>query len=90
MAYGEFYVERQGWARWPKVLLMCRKRGNGVERRRYVPDPGTCRYEFIANMVIGEVSLDCCGLRCDRCGREQMSLDPPRYCPDCGRRTENE
>lgn len=41
MAYGEFYVERQGWARWPRVLVMCRKRGDGVERRRYVPVGGT-------------------------------------------------
>lgn len=43
MAYGEFYVEHQGWARWPKVLVMCRKRGSmedgsvSVERRKYVP-----------------------------------------------------
>ena len=44
MAYGEFYVEQQGWARWPKVLIMCRKRGRDesgniiAERRRYVPE----------------------------------------------------
>ena len=38
MAYGEFYVERQGWARFPKVLIMCRKHGQGIERRRYVPE----------------------------------------------------
>ena len=43
----EFYVERQHWARWPRVLLMCRKHGNmetgnvTVERRRYVPVGGT-------------------------------------------------
>jgi hypothetical protein len=47
MAYGEFYVERQGWARWPRVLIMCRKRGRDesgniiAERRRYVPEGGT-------------------------------------------------
>jgi hypothetical protein len=47
MAYGEFYVERQGWARWPRVLVMCRKRGRDesgnivAERRRYVPVGGT-------------------------------------------------
>ena len=38
MAYGEYYVERQGWAHWPKTLIMCRKRGDGIERRRYVPE----------------------------------------------------
>ena len=43
----EFYVERQHWAHWPKVLLMCRRHGNmmtgnvTVERRRYAPVGGT-------------------------------------------------
>lgn len=43
----EFYVERQYWTRWPRVLLMCRKHGDmetgnvTVERRRYVPEGGT-------------------------------------------------
>ncbi len=37
----EYYVERQIWQRWPKVLVMCKKTGNGVERRRYVPEGGT-------------------------------------------------
>lgn len=38
---GQFYVEASYWARWPKVLVMCKKTGNGVERRRYVPEGGT-------------------------------------------------
>ena len=39
----EFYVERQVWARWPKVLIMCRRAGSmeggdcKVEQRCYVP-----------------------------------------------------
>ena len=33
MSYGEFFVERQGWAHWPKTLVMCRKHGSGIERR---------------------------------------------------------
>lgn len=36
-----FYVERQVWQRWPRVLLMCKDTGNGIERRRYVPEGGT-------------------------------------------------
>lgn len=38
---GQFYVEASYWARWPKVLVMCKKTGNGVERRRYIPEGGT-------------------------------------------------
>ena len=38
---GQFYVEASYWARWPKVLVMCKKTGNGTERRRYVPEGGT-------------------------------------------------
>lgn len=37
----QFYVERQGWQRWPRMLIMCKKTGYGVERRRYVPENGT-------------------------------------------------
>ena len=29
----KFYVERQIWQRWPKVLVMCKDTGNGIERR---------------------------------------------------------
>lgn len=82
MAYGEFYVERQGWARWPKTLVMCRKRGDGTERRRYVPER-TCR-----NMNDKGYSNR---LECSACGygsivtdcRERHD-DKPRYCPNCG------
>lgn len=45
---------------------------------------GECEYEFVPS--IGGGHLDACGLRCSSCGREQMSLEPPNYCPDCGRR----
>lgn len=48
---------------------------------RYVEE---CEYEFLSNMMMGPVSLNCCGLRCSRCGREQMDLRPPNFCPDCG------
>lgn len=38
---GQFYVEASYWARWPRVLVMCKKTGNGIERRRYIPEGGT-------------------------------------------------
>lgn len=39
MAYGEFHVEQQGWAHWPRVLIVRRKTGRGPdEARRYVPE----------------------------------------------------
>lgn len=43
----EIYVERQYWTRWPRVLIVCKKRGRDesgnliVERKRYVPEGGT-------------------------------------------------
>lgn len=49
----------------------------------------TCHYDLISNMTVGSVSLDCFGLRCSNCGREQMSFTPPKYCPDCGMRVES-
>lgn len=42
----------------------------------------TCAYEFVPN--IGGGHLNACGLRCTSCGREQMNLDAPNYCPNCG------
>ena len=45
-----------------------------------------CHYEYVPSMHIGNLSLDCSGIRCDSCGREQMGLEPPKYCPGCGRR----
>lgn len=47
-------------------------------------DARACEYEFVPN--IGAGILNACGLRCKSCGREQMSLIPPNYCPDCGAR----
>ena len=57
MAQGEFYVERQYWARWPKALIMCRKRGSmedgsvSVERRRYVPEGGAGAAEPVGDAL---------------------------------------
>ena len=38
---GQFYVEANRWARWPRVLVMCKKTGDGIERRHYIPAGGT-------------------------------------------------
>jgi DNA-directed RNA polymerase subunit RPC12/RpoP len=46
--------------------------------------PGTCKYEVIPN--IGNGHLDAFGLRCTSCGHEQMSLEPPNFCPRCGKK----
>lgn len=39
MAQGEFWVERQNWARWPKVIKVNRETESGTEMRRYVRKP---------------------------------------------------
>ena len=55
-------------------------------RRISTLGPETCHYEFTSNVHMGGVSLDCCGLRCDSCGHEQMSMNAPTFCPGCGKR----
>ena len=48
---------------------------------------GTCKYDFVPN--IGNGFLNACGLKCSCCGREQMSMDAPKFCPNCGRKVES-
>ena len=79
----EYYVEHQGWAHWPKVLIMCRKTGrmeNGnvaVQRRRYVPER-TCTFEY---------SEEDDRYHCTECGARLMfKLSTSRYCHRCGAR----
>ena len=38
MAQGEFWVEQQNWARWPRVLKVNRHTEGGTETRRYLPE----------------------------------------------------
>ena len=72
MAFGEFYVQRECWAKWPKVLWMVRKRGDGNERRRYLLER-TCRNVSDAGF----------GFKCSECGDwEDIEHNP--YCPNCG------
>lgn len=89
MAYGEFYVEHQCWARFPKVLIMCRKHGrmeNGncaVERKRYVPERTCCivggYYDEVINECYTQLS----------CGHETREYEP-NYCSHCGARVVSE
>ena len=90
MAYGEFYVERQGWARWPKVLMMCRKHGSmedgsvTIERRRYVPER-TCRIE--SSYLNDFTSNHECWYEFEmQCGYKFTwdEMEPPKFCPNCG------
>lgn len=46
----QFYVERQGWQRWPRKLIMCKKTGYGIERKRYVPE-GSARKALAAEQI---------------------------------------
>lgn len=45
-----------------------------------------CEYKIVGNVVRGSISYDCMGLECTRCGRQQLSLDAPNFCPACGAR----
>ena len=83
MAVGEFYIEHQNWARFPKVVHVCRKRGyGGIERKRYVPER-TC------HKVVGKY-----GHRwsCSECDGTLLPGYPStrypdgivHYCPNCG------
>ena len=77
----EFFVERQYWNHWPKVLLMCHKHGDGIERRRYVPDKGTCEVE--GSTKLGFEPYYEHDLSCGHTVTSEWS-EPPRFCPECG------
>lgn len=86
MAYGEFYVERQYWVRFPKVLIMCRKHGrmeNGncaVERMRYVPERTCeCVAEYAKSPIDGKTIVL---HRCSAC--HELMRPHMAYCPNCG------
>lgn len=76
MAFGEFYVQRECWAKWPKVLWMVRKQGDGNERRRYLPErTGTMDRDEYGYWV------------CSECGETLpawVDKYPAKYCPYCG------
>ena len=73
-----FYVERQCWQRWPKVLIMVCKGEGGEVRKRYVPER-TCHIIDVNESGVGI---------CDRCGGYAEAVD--NYCPNCGARVKEE
>lgn len=94
----EFYVERQGWQRWPKVLVMVKKNGHGDERKRYVPER-TCRNAF-ENRAVGthaEGFYQGC-FECSLCGCSALGYDWQsfhielewNFCPNCGARVKED
>lgn len=76
-----FYIERQCWQRFPKVLIMVKKNGHGDERRRYVPER-TC------HNVGAEYSK--AGFECSECGAIDLDFVAPDFCHGCGARVVEE
>ena len=82
----EYFVERQYWTHWPKTLLMCRKHGEGIEHRRYVPDKGTCKVESSQLNEYGHAPQASDYTFELSCGHSVTWDDQPDYCPWRGRR----
>lgn len=78
MAFGEFSVQQECWASWPKVLIMKRKTGSSYEFKRYIPER-TCR-------IIEDGYMDDPAI-CSECGTH---YDDGRYCKHCGARVISE
>lgn len=72
-----YYVERQPWTHWPKVLIMRHRTGQGPdETRRYVPER-TCKLTLYEDTGITV---------CSECGAVQPDDWTVYYCWSCGRR----
>ena len=72
-----YYVERQLWAHWPKVLIMRHRTGQGPdETRRYVPER-TCELTLYEDTGITV---------CSECGAVQPDDWTVYYCWSCGKR----
>jgi len=75
-SYG-YYVERQPWTHWPKVLIMRHRTGQGPdETLRYVPER-TCELALYEDTGITV---------CSECGAVQPDDWTVYYCWSCGRR----
>lgn len=77
MAQGEFWVERQNWARWPRTLMMHHVSG---EVRRYVP-----AWSDRPNEMCRDVAIEGEWFECSKCGIV-VPLIHPDFCPRCGRK----
>ena len=58
MAQGEFWVERQNWARWPRVLKVNRVTDSGTETRRYVRKGADWEAKDYATRKIAELQAE--------------------------------
>ena len=63
MAQGEFWVERQNWARWPRVLKVNRVTDSGTETRRYVRKGADWEAKDYATRKISELQAENAKLR---------------------------
>lgn len=63
MAQGEFFVERQNWARWPRVLKVNRVTDSGTETRRYVRKGADWEAKDYATRKIVELQTENAKLR---------------------------
>ena len=63
MAQGEFWVERQNWARWPRVLKVNRVTDSGTETRRYVRKGADWEAKDYATRKIAELQAENAKLR---------------------------
>ena len=82
MAQGEFWVERQNWARWPRVLKVNRVTDSGTETRRYVRKGADWEAKDYATRKIAELQAENAKLR------ELLSVMAycnqfRRYCDGC-------
>lgn len=80
-SYG-YYVERQGWTHWPKVLIMWHRTGLGPdETRRYVPERKAARVRVPRKDYMQLGHYECGG-----CGTTVGLQDA--FCRHCGARLE--
>ena len=87
-SYG-YYIEKQNWTHWPKVLIMRHRTGlEPDETKRYVPEK-TCHMVLMED-IRGHAYQDT--YECDRCGEQVIretymwKSEPPNFCPKCGSR----
>ena len=85
MAQGEFFVERQNWARWPRVLKVNRVTDSGTETRRYVRKGADWEAKDYATRKIVELQTENAKLRdeLDFCLKYAPNCDECAAMLDC-------
>lgn len=82
MAQGEFWVERQNWARWPRVLKVNRVTDSGTETRRYVRKGADWEAKDYATRKIAELQAENAKLR-ELVARMAYCMQQDRDCDGC-------